>query len=902
MKTDWLHKGGIGQRTMLMFAIPLLVVVLFLGYQVTVIYLTDTRYAANERGALLARHLAVLSEFGMYSDNRRQLTEYTEAILKEPGVISVRIEDSHGEIMAYAKNTGKTREQEDLSHFSAPIIRSGVDVLDFEDDVIFDTGNKVPDIELGRVYVSLSRGLVYAREADILFVGTIATISALLASLLLAYLVSRGISAPVERLTHTVEKLTGGNLAARAKVMSPGELGELERGINQMAESLQGSQKELTRKVEGATSALRSTIGRLEGKNRELDLARGEALRAGEAKSEFLAKMSHEIRTPLSAVIGFSRLIENSEKTEDRQEYTNTIRQAATQLLTVIDDILDISRLESGAFGLESNAIDLQACLENVVTILSAAAHEKGLELVLYIHTDVHQNIVADGNRISQVLTNLVSNAIKFTASGHIIVEVSLERHDVEEDLIRIEVTDTGIGLSKTEATHIFEPFAQADASTNREFGGTGLGLSISKKLVELMGGELGVESTMGKGSRFWFTIPAPHVDDAEATQYTPLASETVLVFDPNSFSRRALRNRFFAWGATVFNTSDKKKLLGMLHSSNKGGDNFTLLVLGLSGEQYNETNVREVLDEIRQMTPIPVLVLTSCEPCIHNHDEYDNKTVRILPKPPRSERMLRTVGQLLQKTGLDTPPLQQPAAGKSVSGNTCKLAGLKVLVAEDNRFNQVYLQKLLSDIGLSVTLAANGKAACEYASRELYDIILMDIHMPVMGGLQATREIRAGNNKQTPVIALTADVFANENQDLFKAIGINDILYKPVTEDGLTDIINRWTHTPEGVQRKIPAASGNKASIPPELLSELAEEVAAQLQDLRAACQSGNQAGMKGHAHQLKGLIDYFKLGELQSGFQRIQEAIASDARNNIPVMIDDLETSLSKVMQPEN
>jgi two-component system sensor histidine kinase BarA len=902
MKIGWLHKGGIGQRTMLIIAIPLLMTVLFLGYQVTVTYLTDTRYAAYERGTLLAKHLAVLSEFGMFSTDRIQLAEYAEAILREPGVISVSIEDNYGEVLANAGNTGTARVQEDLILFSAPITRSGVDVLDFEEEAINDTGNQVPDMALGRVHVSLSRDLLYAREVDILFIGTVATISALLASLLLAYLVSRGISTPVERLTRTVEKLTGGNLSVRTNVTSPGELGELERGINQMASSLQAAQKELTRQIEDATSALRSTVETLEVKNRELDLARKEALRAGEAKSEFLAKMSHEIRTPLSAVIGFSRLIENSEKLEDRQEYTNTIKQAAMQLITVIDDILDISRLESGAYRFESDVIDLQECLENVVAILSATAHEKGLELVLYMHADVQQNITADGNRISQVLTNLVSNAIKFTASGHVIVEVSLEHPDSEEEIIRIEVTDTGIGLSETEAAHIFEPFTQADASTNRKFGGTGLGLSISKKLVELMGGEIGVKHMAGKGSTFWFTLPVPRADEAETTRHTPLASERVLVYDPNAFSRRALRNRFFAWGATVFNTSDSKKLLEMLNPSDNDEDEPSLLVLGLSVEQSNEKIVRKVLDEIRHISSTPVLILTSCEPCINKPGEFDSKTVQVLAKPPRSERMLRAVEQLLEKTGLNTQPLKQPAPNESVAGDTNNLTGLRVLAAEDNRFNRMYLQKLLSGMGLSVTLAEDGKTVCDYASRELYGIIFMDIHMPEMGGIQATREIHAGKNRQTPVIALTADVFANENQDL-KALGFSDILYKPITEEELIDIINRWTQlSPGGIRREPPAANESMVAVPPELLPKLAEEVTAQLQSLRAACQAGDQARMKDHAHQMKGLTDYFKFGELKSGLQQLQEAIIADDPDSITMMIDAIESSLGEVFQSEN
>jgi len=355
MIKDWLQRVRLGRRILFIFATPLLVVVLFLGYNVTVTHLADTRHALEDRGSLLAKHLGVLSEFGMFSNDSSELQKYAKSILQEADVAYVIIEDS----------------------------------------------NHVVQVDM--------QTSVYAEEARILQVGIVATASAVLASILLAYLVAQSVSDPIVRLTHVVGRLTDGRLSARSGETSHGELGTLEQGINKMARTMQSAQTDLIREVRDATAALHDTVDKLEDKNREVEQAHSVALEAGAAKSEFLAKMSHEIRTPLSAIIGFAELLEKTTQSEDQQEYTRTINQAASQLLIIIDDILNFTRLESSTLSLEKIPFDLHECLENVVSILSARAHEKQLELVLYIHSDVPSRIHSDAKRISQILTNLVS-------------------------------------------------------------------------------------------------------------------------------------------------------------------------------------------------------------------------------------------------------------------------------------------------------------------------------------------------------------------------------------------------------------------------------------------------------------------------------------------------------------
>ena len=899
MIKDWLQRVRLGRRILFIFATPLLVAVLFLGYNITVTHLADTRHALEDRGSLLAKHLGVLSEFGMFSNDSSELQKYARSILQEADVAYVIIEDSNHVVQVDMQTTLADSKPEDLIAFKAPITRTGVEVSDFEDDIV-TTDTIFSNEVIGTVRVGLSRQSVYAEEARILQVGIVATASAVLASILLAYLVAQSVSDPIVRLTRVVGRLTDGRLSARSGESSHGELGTLEQGINEMARTMQGAQTDLLREVRDATAALHDTVDKLEDKNREVEQAHTVALEAGAAKSEFLAKMSHEIRTPLSAIIGFAQLLEKTTQSEDQQEYTRTINQAASQLLIIIDDILNFTRLESSTLSLEIIPFDLHECLENVVSILSARAHEKQLELVLYIHSDVPSRIHSDAKRISQILTNLVSNAIKFTEQGHVIIEVSLLDTPGQDVTLHIAVTDTGIGLDESRAAQVFDPFTQADASTSRIYGGTGLGLSISKKLVELLGGEIGLKSSQNNGACLWFTLPHLHAEPADIQQAECLADVKVLIYDQNSFTRRALRNRFLLWGANVFNTSDWHKMLSMLKSAQKTGAPFTLLVSGLTTREYSEKQVSDILDEIRQIDDLPVLLLVGTETNNLCAEETVFRDTRIISKPPRSDRMLRTVCQLL--TGNGTAPVPRPS--DSGLEDTADLAGLNVLVAEDNRFNQEFLATILGDMDIIVTMAANGEEACQHASETVYDLIFMDIHMPVMGGLEATTEIRKGINRQTPIIALTADVFADKDH-YFDELGLNDCLFKPVIKSSLVAMLRKWhnlssahsvNNSSLATGSTVTREHSKKAIIPAELRSKLHHEVTSQLDSLRDACTSDNQQGIQDHLHQLKGLVEYFNLDELKSDYLQLQQAITTGAREEIIARLEATATTLAK------
>jgi CheY-like chemotaxis protein/anti-sigma regulatory factor (Ser/Thr protein kinase)/HPt (histidine-containing phosphotransfer) domain-containing protein len=559
----------------------------------------------------------------------------------------------------------------------------------------------------------------------------------------------------------------------------------------------------------------------------------------------------------------------------------------------VIDDILSYTRLESGNTRPENAAFDLHKCLENIISIYRASAFEKELELVLYIHTDVPTTINSDQNRINQILTNLLTNAIKFTASGQVVVEASLQATDSRQNTIHISVTDTGAGLGDNDKLQIFEPFTQADTSISRKYGGTGLGLSISKKLVELLGGEINVRDAPDGGTCFWFTLVSPITADTDTVVETPLTGTRILVYDQNSFIRRAIRNQFIRWGATVFIATDRERFLEMIESGNDAKAAYQLIVLGIPVEHCTNQVILEQLDAVRHVTDAPVLILAGS--LMTRIDTVTtNENVYILSKPPRSERMLRAARQLL--FGDAAPNRSVPDATQTVDTTAAEHpGGAKILVAEDNDFNQKLLTTLISDLGHRIVIANNGEEACRYANETVFDIILMDIHMPVMGGIEATRVIRKGINRATPIIALTADVFANKDEQLH-ASGIDDFLFKPAEKANLMALLNKWL-TRKSSSEDTAQLSGNAGAsetMPPELRGKLVEELTVQLHHLQQACLADDLVSLDRHLHQLRGIAEYFSLTEFQDGFQKLEHVLVSGCREETLQVINDLDRLL--------
>ena len=506
-------------------------------------------------------------------------------------------------------------------------------------------------------------------------------------------------------------------------------------------------------------------IGRITGELRD---AREEAFEACRAKSRFLATMSHEIRTPLNGVLGMATLLVQSELNPDQREFAETIQSSGMALLTVINDVLDYSKIEAEKLVLEHVGFDLENLFSEVLGLLAERAHGKGLELFLALPLNVPRAVVGDSSRLRQVLLNLVGNAIKFTTEGH----VALRATWLEDGaLLRVEIEDTGVGLSDEAIGRLFVPFSQADTSTTRKFGGTGLGLAICKQLVNMMGGEIGVMAEPGKGSTFWFTL---RLDLGEQPR-APVKRGPTLYLAPKEASGAARVARLQRWSEEVAWACSLEEAQTIL----AGPTAFeTVITDGVSREWVQELAKRESLPPGRRL----LLCQGSQRDTVADDPAFDGA----LSKPMTGRQLSALFG---------SPDGAQPAQGTSrVTTLEGDGSAIRVLVAEDNVVNQKVITRFLEKLGCDVSLVVDGQQAVDAVQEERFQLVLMDCHMPVLDGYEATERVRRSESDgdRLPIVALTANAMP-EDRERCIAAGMDDFLSKPVRFKTLRDAIQQW-------------------------------------------------------------------------------------------------------------
>lgn len=551
------------------------------------------------------------------------------------------------------------------------------------------------------------------------------------------------------------------------------------------------SRKDIHGRIDQVSGQLQDALVALEQQNDELDAAHKRALQASKVKSEFLANMSHEIRTPMNGIIGFADLLSRTELTPKQNDYVETIRTSAANLLTIVNDILDFSKIESGKLVLENSPFDLRETMDDALALLAPAAHEKGLELVLLVYRDVPLRLLGDPVRIRQVVINLVSNAVKFTPQGSVVVRVMIEENGKHNALIRISINDTGIGLTKQEQLRLFEAFSQGDTSATRRFGGTGLGLIISKRLVEDMGGVIGLESERGEGSTFWFKVRWDKQSSAQnIAESRALKDCLVLVYDSHPLAKLAASHTLQSWGGNVVEMPTLDAIATALDNSDKDAMAYDLVLIGLDKKEGDPSIAAPLLKSLSSRS-VPILVLIGSENLDRMSQVCAWGAQACLSKPARSEVLYREIIELISDPGQHRVANMNSSIRDDFKSQS---HSLNVLLADDNDINRKLITIQLQQLGARVTEATNGKNALRIAEKQSFDIILMDIQMPEMGGEEAAQAIRHNDtqNRNTPIIAITANALPGEADHLLKS-GLDDCLIKPIAPAVLDGALTRW-------------------------------------------------------------------------------------------------------------
>lgn len=785
-------------------AVALASTVIGLAVALTILVASDIytlRQNARHFASSLAQVVAVNSSAALAFQDPDTAREILTAFRSVPEVAAARIRTVENDNFAQYENPNRPGAQlfdrliEKERQSIAPA-RTGESVAEQGPAFRFHNGYLVIEeaIAVNEKIIGIMDLIVDLSDHDYvirrqIFLALLALLGAFAIAYWLAVRLQHLISDPIITLASRMQEISvTKDYSVRVPQGAKDEIGTLMKGFNIMLEQIQ----------------------RQDG---EVHVAKEAAEEANRAKSDFLARMSHEIRTPMNGVMGMTELLTDIDLSVRQRRFVGNIRSSADALLAIINDILDFSKIEAGKLELDCTSFNLEGLIDDVGELFSERAHHRGIELVCSMEPDLCCVFQGDSGRLRQVLINLLSNACKFTASGEVVLRVTALEEDTHGNLLCFEVKDTGVGIASEALSDLFTPFTQADGSVTRKYGGTGLGLAISKRLVELMGGAMGVESAPGIGSRFWFTVRLIKERVTPVEEPYPFAHwnmPRILVVDDNTASRAVISELLTAWGIVHASVSSADEALNLLLAAASAGAPFGL---GLLDADMPKVSGIELVGKIRAVPSIARLSVVMLGSIWRQADNDQMHAVGIhafLAKPLRKSQLYQCL--LAVVAGAMENWVKEPSLPLATTRSTAnKRRRQRVLLVEDNLINQELGCEMLRSLGVAVELAEDGEQALAAIASQRYALVLMDCQMPVLDGFEATRRLRAseqkaGSKNRLPIIALTANALVGDRERCLAA-GMDDYLSKPFTISQLGDMLERWLPQDETLLQEVDAA-----------------------------------------------------------------------------------------------
>lgn len=896
---------GLSKQIIILAILPALLVGIMLSVYFTYDQLSFITKTQSKYGDFIIKQIQPVVELALINDDLETLKPILRDIASNDNVNNITIRDAN-KIDIITIDNKKDLDTENYSIFQS--LLENKPFFEFKTPV-YHTYN-MPDGTIFRdviAYVEIkltTRPATLEKIEQIIRGGTVTLVIMIIFSLFILKL-SKSIISPIKSLTTSVRNITAGDLDSHIELNSTGELGVLESCINQMKNELKVSQTDLETQLDIYTDELQQTLEELEIRNAELDITRSKAIYANNAKSEFLANMSHEIRTPLSGIIGFTELIQGTRLSPQQKDYSNTIQKSAKNLLEIINDILDLSKIESGKTEITTSEFNLIDIIEDIINLLSPAALEKNVELFYRIEKDVPVIIHSDPFRIHQILTNLIGNAIKFTDTGYVYLQITMGEIENAESSIKFTVSDTGIGMSSDDKKKLFKAFTQADTSITRRFGGTGLGLVISRKLTLLMNGEIGFDSTEGEGSTFWFSVPVTPVP--VKYKESELIDRKIAFISNHFIAKQTFKTFFENCQCQVNNyTLNTLENLDIIEQANDA------IVVFLSRKEINNNTSSDGLSTITFSKPSLLIASTRSHKELRNLQQHvfdsavftSEKTERI------KQKLINTINRNISESDLDTLNTNQK--------DSFDWSNINVMVVDDNEVNLRLAEIILHKHKARVTTARSGARAIDYASMNSFDIIFMDLHMPGIDGYETSKRIREITPSEQPVIiALTANALPQEKEKVMQS-AMNGILIKPVSDAILQKVINQWVlkksinipdinkynkTDPINTNELIFSIdiargfTGNNEELAYELFGMLRAELDGYIEEITTAVENGDQEEIHQQIHKLHGASRCCGTTELKEICGRIENLINQRINFDVEKEISQLFIAIKNV-----